>query len=271
MTHASLEYEKLVKDLHEALLHADGVQTIDVRHNVKVKGKSGATHQIDVYWEFKLAGVTYKTCIECKHYGTKIKKTNIAAFATIIEDIGNANGIFVTTMGYQEGAMQLAKSKGIRLLLVNHLLKTVSIVSRFTAPITEVTGIKYNRKQARSALEKLGLNNYALTTRWSNHTIFYDQFGAYTTTLKEFFSNKTSSEGRFKISKPGLYDMTDIGLLEIEELEYKITIQRGEHQMDIPLNETERAIVEDVLENTVCYLRDDGSVTEFQEAKRNAV
>jgi hypothetical protein len=77
MTHASLEYEKLVKDLHEALLHADGVQTIDVRHNVKIKGKSGATHQIDVYWEFKLAGVTYKTCIECKHYGTKIKKPTL--------------------------------------------------------------------------------------------------------------------------------------------------------------------------------------------------
>jgi hypothetical protein len=65
--------------------------------------------------------------------------------------------------------------------------------------------------------------------------------------------------------------MTDIELLEIEELEYKITIQCGEYQMDIPLNETERAIVEDVLENAVCYLRDDGSVTEFQEATKNAV
>lgn len=70
----STPYELLVQELHQALLNNDGVENINVRHNVKIKGRSGATHQIDVYWEFKLAGVTYKTCIECKHYNTSVKK-----------------------------------------------------------------------------------------------------------------------------------------------------------------------------------------------------
>jgi Restriction endonuclease len=265
MTLISTEYEKLVRELHEALLQADGIDTVDVRQNVKLLGKSGATHQIDVYWEFRLAGVMYKTCIECKYYGTKIKKSHMAAFAAILEDIGNATGIFATTVGFQEGAILFAKSKGIRPLLVNHLIKTVAITSNFVVPSTEIVGISYNKAQAKASLEKLGLESFELTTHWSHSTVFYDASGHPMTTLKELFAGKYEIEGDFNLEKPGLYDSTEIGLLEIDEIKYKIKIFTDQHTMGIPLNETEKAIVEDILGNTSCYLRDDGSVTKFQE------
>ena len=139
------------------MLHSDGVENINVLHNVKIIGRSGASHQIDVYWEFKLAGVTYKTCIECKHYNSSVKKSHIAAFSAVLEDIGNATGIFATTEGYQEGALLFAQAKGIRLLLVNPLLKTVGITMNTTIPSTTFTAINYNKKQTSERLAALGL------------------------------------------------------------------------------------------------------------------
>ena len=50
------EYEHFVQAIYETLLKADGVESIAVRHDVKLPGKSGCDHQIDVYWEFKVAG-----------------------------------------------------------------------------------------------------------------------------------------------------------------------------------------------------------------------
>jgi len=40
------------------------LKTIVVRHDVRLKGRSGQEYQIDVYWEYKIAGVTHKVAIE---------------------------------------------------------------------------------------------------------------------------------------------------------------------------------------------------------------
>ncbi len=150
MTTLSTKYEILTKELHEALLRSDGVESIKVLHNVKIKGKSGATHQIDVYWEFILAGVKYKTCIECKHLDHPVRKSHIATFATILEDIGNTTGIFATTTGFQKGAIQLANQRGIRLILVNALIKSINITymfSRTDTPVSRRYSMTWNRPE----------------------------------------------------------------------------------------------------------------------------
>lgn len=263
MTTISTAYENLVKQIHEGLLVADGVDSIDVRHNVKIIGRSGASHQVDVYWEFRLAGVTYKTCIECKHYSAKVKKSHIAAFAAILDDIGNATGIFATTVGFQEGALLFAKSKGVRLLLVNHLLKTVAITSHITAPSTDITSIRYNKAQASKCLVALGLQSFSLLTSWDPNTQFFDEGGNPKITFRQLFKDKAQSEGKFTLVKPGIFDLTEIGLIEVEEIEYQVHIFRDVSTMEFSVNETQKAIVEDVLQNTSCYLNDDGTVTKF--------
>lgn len=125
------EYELLVREFHQSLLKAEGVEHIDVRHNVKIVGKSGASHQIDVYWKFSYAGVVYQTCIECRHYNSRVKKSHIAAFAEILRDIGPSTGIFATTIGYQSGAIALANHNNIRLLTINHLTNRLILTIRF--------------------------------------------------------------------------------------------------------------------------------------------
>ena len=107
------EYEQLVAQIYQGMLEYDGFENLRVEHDVTITGKSVATHQIDVYWEFKAAGTTYKTCVECKNYSSAVKKLHVAAFAETLRDIGNANGIIATTSSFQRGAKLLAEQNNI--------------------------------------------------------------------------------------------------------------------------------------------------------------
>lgn len=265
MSNTSIAYERLVKELHEALLHAEGVETIGVIHEAKIIGKSGVTHRVDVYWEFRLGGVKYKTCIECKHYSTRIKKSHIASFSAVLDDIGNATGIFATTVGFQKGALLFAESKGIRLILVNRILKTVFISSNFIVPTTAITAIRYNKAQVSKRLTELGIESYDARIYWDSYTSFYDERGDKTVTLSEFFKGKAARDGEYTLVKPGIYDLTEIGLLEVEEITYSVNIHRNNSTVEINVNSTERAIVEDVLDNSACYLNDDGSIAKISQ------
>ena len=109
------EYEHLARDIYQALLQSDGVDTVDVKHNIDVAGRSGCSHQIDVYWEFRLAGVVYKTAIECKRYNKPLEIGRVRDFYAALTDIGNIQGIVVTTVGYQSGAKRFADYYGINL------------------------------------------------------------------------------------------------------------------------------------------------------------
>ena len=109
-------YEHFAQDIYQTLLDNDDVKPIKVQHNVKLKGKSECTHQIDVYWEYEIAGVLHKVAIECKNYNTSnISIGKIRDFSSVLSDIGNINGIFVCKSGYQSGAKKFADSQGIML------------------------------------------------------------------------------------------------------------------------------------------------------------
>ena len=51
-TESGTEYELMVKSVYNRLYATEGVENQTIQHNVKFIGKSGATHQIDLYWEF---------------------------------------------------------------------------------------------------------------------------------------------------------------------------------------------------------------------------
>ena len=86
---SSLEYEKLAQEVYQALHDAEGFNTVNVQHNVKVLGKSGCKHQIDVYWEFKITGETHRVAIECKDYSSCVSVGKVRDFFGVIHDIGN--------------------------------------------------------------------------------------------------------------------------------------------------------------------------------------
>lgn len=118
VSETSEEYEKLAHKIYEDILALEGVENIEVMHNVKIKGISGVDHQIDVFWEYKYAGVAHKVLIECKHYGHNVSLLHARNMHGLLTDIPNSSGILVTTVGYQSGAEKYADFYGMGLKLI---------------------------------------------------------------------------------------------------------------------------------------------------------
>jgi len=109
------EYELFTQEVCEQLAMFKGFQSSSVKHNVKLKGKSGQEHQVDVYWEYKMDGIEHRIAIECKNYSRGVSIGKVRDFYGVISDMGNVKGIMVTTVGYQKGAKQFADFYGISL------------------------------------------------------------------------------------------------------------------------------------------------------------
>jgi hypothetical protein len=76
--------------------------------------------------------------IECKHYGdATVKQSELAAFAYIIQDIGASRGIFITTNGFQSGAIKIAEAESIGLLQLDYNSTNKNFVIRFKANETK--------------------------------------------------------------------------------------------------------------------------------------
>ncbi|WP_422413981.1 MULTISPECIES: restriction endonuclease [unclassified Endozoicomonas] len=115
MNNENTEYEKLAQEIYQAINEQHETKNISVQHNVKLEGKSGCNHQIDVYWEFESMGETHRVAIECKNYTSEVSVGKIRDFFGVLHDIGNIKGIFITKKGFQSGAKKFAEYYGISL------------------------------------------------------------------------------------------------------------------------------------------------------------
>lgn len=111
----STAYERFTQEIYQQLVNLDVVRTTEVQHNIKLEGRSGQKHQIDVYWEYEIAGNKHKVAIECKNYNKPVPISAVRNFKGVLDDLNGVNGIMVTKVGYQEGAKLYAKEYGISL------------------------------------------------------------------------------------------------------------------------------------------------------------
>lgn len=109
------EFELLTQKIYQKLVNNDVLKPTKVQHNVKLKGNSGCEHQIDVYWEYEIAGNLHRVAIECKNYNTKVTVGGVRAFYGVLKDLNNVNGIMVSKQGYQKSALEFAAHYGISL------------------------------------------------------------------------------------------------------------------------------------------------------------
>lgn len=114
----SIKYEQLVQSIYQEILAKEGVENVQVDHDVKVRGRSGVEHQIDVLWRFKQAGMEHTVLIECKNYAKALNLEKVRNFFAVIFDIGNCQGVMATKTGYQSGAAKFAEFYGIAQKLV---------------------------------------------------------------------------------------------------------------------------------------------------------
>jgi Restriction endonuclease len=109
---SSKGYELLVREIYQQMLDQDQAQNVVVQHNVQKQGRA-TSHQIDVYWELCLGGVTHKVAVQAKRWKNPIRKGDVLTFKGVLEDLPGTIGIMVTSSRYQKGAVDVAKAAGI--------------------------------------------------------------------------------------------------------------------------------------------------------------
>lgn len=156
MNKTGKEYENFVANLQEAILNSEEIvkqKNIVIEKNKIIKDNNGIDREFDLYWEYELGGLTYKTIIECKDYGDPVKLEKVDALIGKIRDIPELKPIIATKTGYQSGAQKKAVINGIELLIVreqndsdwrdefgNQLTKIIDITinSHLPARITKI-------------------------------------------------------------------------------------------------------------------------------------
>ncbi|MCL2717628.1 MAG: restriction endonuclease [Lachnospiraceae bacterium] len=124
------DLESLVQYVYQVISDIQ-YHDIFVQRKALVVGKSGTRHEIDVYYDFVLNGHIHRVLIECKDWKTKVSKDMVMILAEKTDDIPNSIGIIISTNGFQKGASEYAKYKGIELLSNSKLsLLSKSLVAR---------------------------------------------------------------------------------------------------------------------------------------------
>jgi len=111
-------YELLVKQIYERLLHLE--ENVVVHHRRRYRGKrSGQDYEVDLSFEFTRAAVAFLVLVECKFYAKKVEVGDAIEFAFKVQDIGAQKGILVSTVGFQRGVFNIARSSAMALVKVN--------------------------------------------------------------------------------------------------------------------------------------------------------
>lgn len=113
--------EDFVEHVYNILLNNENLRDVKIEKNHVEIGRSGAKHEFDILYEIRIAGVIHRVGIECKNHNRAITKGMVQEFKGKLDDTNNIQGIFISSLGYQEGAQVLGDHYGIRLMKVTDL------------------------------------------------------------------------------------------------------------------------------------------------------
>lgn len=272
---SNVDYERFTQEIYQTLINFQGINTIEVQHNVKLKGKSGQEHQIDVYWEYKLAGIIHKVVIECKNYSNSVSIGKVRDFYGVLSDLNNVNGIIVTKVGYQAGAKKYAQHHGINLKELripknedwNGRIKSIDFqISIITTNIKKrIPIIDFNWIRENLVLPESGQLTYSLKGH-TDEIYVKNELGDQITNFYELDSNlPVSKENQIDIEhvysfENAYLDLNPMGLVKIAGIRYIYDVQCGVEGFSIDSIETTKAILKDALTDEIKFFDKKGNI-----------
>ena len=265
------EYEKFVQSVYQAILSAEGIDTVDVRHNINLKGNSGCEHQIDVFWEFRLAGQFYRTAIECKSFNTSVNVGRVRDFYGVLVDIPGLIGVFATQIGYQRGAKLFADHYGISLKEVREptdadwkgRVRQINFNVHLVMPIIT----NFEPRPSEAFLKSLAPGEVLkVTSDFSSHDpIIFDAGGAPVMSYEQLrvslpHQSKTASGLRHFVSLSEHMFRTENIEFEIDGIDVKYDVVVDTSESIIDGNALAKAIIKDVASGELTFVGKHGEV-----------
>lgn len=110
----SLDFEKYCFSILNVLYSPKKLDDYKITHNETYERNDGQ-HQIDIVIEYSIENAAIKIFVECKKKKNPIEVGMVRDFYQKIQSCGANKGIFISTLGYQKGAILFAKEHGIAL------------------------------------------------------------------------------------------------------------------------------------------------------------
>ncbi len=281
----STEYEQFVRDIQQSLLSAQGLETVIAQHDIKLSGISSQKHQIDVYWEYRLAGITHRVALECKRHSAKVDLGIVRDFWGVLDDIPGLRGVIISPVGFTSGAETFAKSKGISLKVVRKAenidydgrIKTIHINMHLRLPINlkldvvlDEAWYQTNTGTERETLlqEMQGMHSVkgvVIEDRNTGERLFLDQLPRYLPVLGlEDISCTHEWEKNFNEGFLLQTEKPDLKLLRI-----KVYYQINEFTEEITFNASDVAetLIQDAIQKTLLFVNEQGSISGDLEAE----
>ncbi|MGF1939063.1 MAG: restriction endonuclease [Nostoc sp. ChiQUE02] len=278
----STEYELFVQDIQQILLKAQALETIRVDHNIKLKGVSGQEHQIDVYWEYRIAGVTHRVALECKLHKTKVDLGVVRDFWGVLDDIPGLRGVIISPVDFTSGAKTYATSKGIGLkvfreakdadykgrLRAIHINVTVRFPlnprlqmnldeSWLASNLTPQRQEFIRRIESTSEIETEGV---IIEDRDSRETILLSRLLAYLPVLELEDISGTHTWKKTFINGYWVYQSSQLEL-KLSSVKVDYEVREATQQIVIDGGDIANTLVQDALEGTLLFVNEQGRVT----------
>lgn len=261
------EYEKFTQEIYQELVNNDVLKPTRVLHNVKIKGKSGQEHQIDVYWEYEIAGSKHKVAIECKNYDKTVAIGKVRDFYGVLSDLNNVAGIMVTKVGYQAGAKKYALEYGIELkeLRAPFLSETIFGPMKFNINISTrhclfLVDEKYSQINHFNLVEyRRKLNEITQDRIYTTHIplilasdIITDSTGTQIASLDGIKSNTPMDSDSDIIHRfEDAYVQTKWGWIKINEIKFEYEYRNHSRIISIYAKDFVKAILKDALSGEI--------------------
>lgn len=213
---------KKLEEFVEKILNVQGFKT---NCRVRLSGKSGAKHEIDILAEKKTPKRKLILAVECKNYSRPVPIKDIRDFVDKLRDLRIPTGIFATASYFSKDARQYAESHGIELWDAEKLKEKIFYLSvgRLETGksfiLEEATPLKVDYEKAIS----LSIKNPELVEEISSKLIWKPYY-VISYSLRAYRRDPTKRIHEFKDSGDCIVEATEgkvIGFINTPKIELK--------------------------------------------------